>query len=92
MPPSANFSLLHFEPDAEMINEAVNDAFEASKITVTSMESEEITFAGFGEPLLRADVIKDAAKLIKLNRHGVSLRIKTNGLIQSKECASVSTN
>jgi hypothetical protein len=89
MPPSSNFSLLHFEPDALNINEAVNEAFESGEIKVTSMESEEITFAGFGETLLRVDVVRYAASMIKQNRHGASLRIKTNGLIESKKCARV---
>jgi hypothetical protein len=73
------------------------------------MESESITFAGYGEPLLSVsnlniwsvykyrclynlllylkelDVITRAAEMIKDSHHGANLRVKTNGLISTKE-------
>eukprot|EP01034_Spumella_vulgaris_P029472 gene29472-36533_t len=39
------------------------------------MESEEITFAGHGEPLLRFNLICESAEAIKDQRHGVPLKI-----------------
>jgi len=53
------------------------------------MDSDEITFAGVGEPLLRMGVLTEAAMLIKEKRHGAQLRVKTNGLILSKDCDQV---
>jgi MoaA/NifB/PqqE/SkfB family radical SAM enzyme len=53
------------------------------------MESEEITFAGMGEPLLRLNTLSNAAILIKDKRHGVPLRVKTNGLILAKDSSKV---
>lgn len=84
MPADSAFEMLDdgAEPNEHMIHEAVEKAFEDSRIVVGSMESEPITFAGYGEPLLRADVISKAARLIKDTRHGATLRIKTNGLIK----------
>jgi len=38
-----------------MIFNAVHSAFEQGKIATHDMESDYVTFAGFGEPLLRID-------------------------------------
>jgi TatD family-associated radical SAM protein len=74
------FIKLHmFEPSPEMLSTAVVDAFKSGKLQ--SESEEEITFAGFGEPLLRYDTVCEAAELIKDHQKSVSLRIKTNGLI-----------
>mmetsp|Transcript_15879 Transcript_15879/g.23913 ORF Transcript_15879/g.23913 Transcript_15879/m.23913 type:complete len:218 (+) Transcript_15879:71-724(+) len=78
-----------FEPTSDMIFDAVDQAFEAGKIAVSSMDSEQVTFAGYGEPLLRAEVICDAATMIKDKRHGVPLRIKTNGLVSSSDASDL---
>jgi TatD family-associated radical SAM protein len=56
---------------------------------VSSTESDEVTFAGQGEPLLRYDTICEAAVLIKMKRHGVPLRLKTNGLVTSSTCPQI---
>lgn len=79
------------EPTSDMLHDCVEDAFEKGKIRVDSMDSEPITFAGLGEPLLRKDCIYETANKIKEHRHGVPLRVKTNGLIGSKDCASVAS-
>ncbi len=91
MPAESKFKMLDegFEPDAASIFQVVDHAFDEGKIEVSSMESEEITFAGFGEPLLRHNVICESAQLIRTSRHGVPLRVRTNGLIPSKDCARV---
>ena len=49
-----NFILLpeSDEPSSELIFEEVHRAFNDGKINTGSMESESITFAGYGEPLL----------------------------------------
>jgi len=90
MPKESGFQMLNFEPTSEDLVKEVEDAFQKGLIRVDSMESDEITFAGCGEPLLRLDVVTEAARLIKDNRHGVPLRVKTNGLIKSNTSFNVS--
>ncbi len=57
MPKESGFQLLPdgYEPSVEEMVNAVDQAFEEGKIEVDSMRSEEVTFAGVGEPLLRLD-------------------------------------
>lgn len=92
MPAQSGFSMLmdeqgdeDAEPNCSDIFEAVDKAFDTGRVSVSSMESEPITFAGFGEPLLRTDCICDAVRQIKDSRHGAIFRIKTNGLIRSAD-------
>ena len=47
------------------IQSEVTDAFDKNLIKVDSMEADEITFAGYGEPLLRYEIIAQASRLIK---------------------------
>ena len=68
-----------------MLVEAVEKAFDDGLIAVSDMDSAPITFAGYGEPLLRSDVVCDTARLVKEKRHGVPLRLKTNGLVALNE-------
>ena len=89
MPPSANFTALETEPDHFAIYEAIDNAFDNGMVGVSSMDSDEITFCGIGEPLLRLDTITEAAQLIIEKRHGAGLRIKTSGLIHTKDCSKV---
>lgn len=89
MPSDSLFKPLFREPTAHEVVEEIENAFNSGKINITSMDSDEITFAGLGEPLLRLDTLADAAKLIKQKRHGVPLRLKTNGLVHSKFCDKV---
>jgi TatD family-associated radical SAM protein len=72
-----------------MLLQAVDKAFEDNLINVSDMDSAPITFAGYGEPLLRPDIIYQTAALIKEGRHGVPLRVKTNGLIEYNMSAEV---
>ena len=95
MPSHSNFSKLDEDitlpVTAELLAQAVEDAFNNEQIVVSSMDAAQITFAGFGEPLLFPKLLCDAAVLIKENRHGVPLRIKTNGLIDPAVGLQVST-
>jgi hypothetical protein len=77
-----------FEPSASDLFNVVNNAYEHdSRKNVSGMgeNDEPITFAGYGDPLLRLDIVTEAAKLIKAKRHGVPLRIKTSGLIDDDQ-------
>lgn len=96
MPADSGFSKLadmhgneDVEPTSDDIFTAVDNAFESGRVAVSSMESEPVTFAGYGEPLLRVGTICDAVKQIKDNRHGALIRIKTNGLILNDDSTSV---
>lgn len=78
-----------YEPSAQEVFAAVDSAFKDGKIAVGSMESDEISIAGLGEPLLRLETLLRATELIKEKYHGVPLRLKTNGLIPSIKSASI---
>ncbi len=41
--------------------------------------SDEIVFCGYGEPIIKLDVLKEVAKYIKTNYKNVKIRINTNG-------------
>ena len=89
-PFAKTFALLpsSFEPKPLEIFAEVDNAFLDGKISVSSMESDEVTFAGYGEPLLRLEALLESCSLIKEKYHGVPLRLKTNGLI-SGSCSEV---
>lgn len=74
-----------------MLLDAVDEAFNQGRITVLDMDSAPITFAGYGEPLLRPDIIYDTAQLIKEGRHGVPLRLETHGLVGLADSAGVAS-
>jgi hypothetical protein len=89
MPKESGFQQLSFDPTAEDIADEVESAFQQGKILVDSMRSDEIVFAGNGEPLMRLDTVTNAAKIIKESRHGVPLRVRTNGLVKSSDSYEV---
>jgi len=77
-----------FEPTADMLSTAVSDAFKGGHIGTDSGPAPElITFAGKGEPLLRHEVICEAAAQLQQLRvtRPMQLRIKTNGLVTGSE-------
>ncbi len=41
--------------------------------------TKEVTFCGYGEPLLKLDVLKEVAKYLKEKHPNIKLRINTNG-------------
>jgi MoaA/NifB/PqqE/SkfB family radical SAM enzyme len=45
-----------------------------------------VVFAGYGEPLLRHDVLCDALREIRARRHGIATRDATNGLVDVAVC------
>eukprot|EP00240_Pyramimonas_obovata_P007017 CAMPEP_0118924704 /NCGR_PEP_ID=MMETSP1169-20130426/2719_1 /TAXON_ID=36882 /ORGANISM="Pyramimonas obovata, Strain CCMP722" /LENGTH=173 /DNA_ID=CAMNT_0006865835 /DNA_START=191 /DNA_END=712 /DNA_ORIENTATION=+ len=86
MPESSGFVKLDDgkEPSAEQVFAVVEKAFEEGK-----EPPDGVVFAGFGEPLLRLNVLKESAQLIKAKRHGVGLRINSNGLVPATECGRI---
>lgn len=91
MPACSEFAPLPvgFEPTAEEIFNAVDEAVAKGKVRVDSMAADPVTFAGDGEPLLRLETLLDASILIKQSRHGLPLRVRTNGLVAADEAAKV---
>lgn len=86
LPADSGFEHLQEEPSAEELFAAVDDAYEHDpRKVVTGMGEDDVgvVMAGFGEPLLRLDVVAAATALIKERRHGVPVRLKTNGLVPS---------
>ena len=49
------------------------------KIRPSAKNNTEVTFCGYGEPLLKLDVLKEVAKYIKEKYPETKLRINTNG-------------
>jgi hypothetical protein len=91
LPLNSGFASLQdgFEPSAEQIFDEVDNFVSSGKVKVDSMRADPVTFAGNGEPLLCIDVITEAARLIKESRHGLPLRVRTSGLVDSNSAESV---
>ncbi len=62
---------LEHEPSVEEIIEALKKA-EFEKLP-------EVIFCGFGEPLMRIDVVLEVAKFIKTTNKNIRVRVNTNG-------------
>ena len=75
--------------DARDIVEQVEYAFASQRIRVDSMDSEDITFAGPGDPLLEIDTILEACQDIKNKRHGQGFRLLTSGLVPAAEVDAI---
>ena len=103
MPPSVGYGLPAFEPLsasaltlaedpqalADALAEVVEDAWDRGFIKQDSMVSDPVTFAGFGDPLLRLSALEAAAAAIKHRRHGAQLRVMTNGMVPVDEALDV---
>lgn len=90
MPKESGFCFLpdDYEPSAQDVSDAVHAAYATDdrKVSESMGESDEgVIFAGAGEPLLRLDELTEACRNIKEERHGVPLRVNTNGLVLDAE-------
>lgn len=56
-----------------------DDVIEQFIPLIEKVNSNEVTFCGYGEPTLRFDLLVDVAKYIKQNYKDVKLKINTNG-------------
>ena len=83
--------LLSEDPTAlsDALADVVEDAWDRGFIKQDSMESDPVTFAGFGDPLLRLPALEAAAAAIKHRRHGAQLRVMTNGMVAASEALDV---
>lgn len=63
---------LDHEPSFEEIREAF-DGFDKTGLT-------ELVFCGYGEPMMRADILLETAEYVKANTD-MTIRINTNGLV-----------
>ena len=92
MPKESDFAPLPegFEPTAASLVEVVEQSFAEGRINVDSMRSDEVSFAGLGEPLLRLDCIEEVVRAVRESRHGARFRVKTSGLVLSRDAAEVS--
>jgi pyruvate-formate lyase-activating enzyme len=64
---------------AAIVN-ATYDSEEGRDIIGTGENDPGVCFAGFGEPLLRLDTLRETVRLVRETRHGIPWRINTNGL------------
>ncbi len=53
--------------------------FEKLKPETPNAQKTEVIFCGYGEPLLKLEILKEVAKYIKTNYSDTKLRINTNG-------------
>ncbi|MBO6087091.1 radical SAM protein, partial [bacterium] len=58
-------------------NEVINQLNEL--LTTHHSPFTEIIFCGYGEPMLKLDILKDVAKYIKENYPNTKIRVNTNG-------------
>ncbi len=79
----------HERVSATDLVEQVDYAFLSKRIQVSSMESDPITFAGLGDPLLEMGVVAEACAAVREKRHGQQFRLMTHGLVPAAELGSV---
>ncbi len=60
-------------------NSTSEDVIEQFNKIYTSTPSNEVIFCGYGEPMMKLDVLKEVAKYIKTKYPNTKIRINTNG-------------
>ena len=86
MSKSSGFAMLEEpEPTAEELTAVVNAAYdsegEGGRTIIGVGENDAgVCFAGYGEPLLRLETLRETVRLVRESRHGVPWRVNTNGL------------
>ena len=60
-------------------NSTFEDVIEQFNKIYTSTPSNEVIFCGYGEPMMKLDVLKEVAKYIKTKYPNTKIRINTNG-------------
>lgn len=87
MPSHSGFvQLSGAEPTANELARVVDAFYARDDLTIASSGESDpgVVFAGYGEPLLRAERLCEAVREIRELRHGVALRANTNGLVDAK--------
>lgn len=79
------------EPTSQDYADMINKYYEED-ITINGMGEGDsgVVFAGYGEPLLRLEKLMQIARIVKCSRHGVPLRIMTNGLFDKDVAEAIS--
>lgn len=65
--------------DLKLDNENIFAANIIDEIRNSSVSVKEIVFCGYGEPLIKLDLVKEVARFIKQNYPEIPVRINTNG-------------
>ena len=80
--PQFKFSLPKLErnPSVEEVCVAIDAHYSRAKIVGMGENDSGVTFAGIGDPLTRLDALEHIVHKIREKRHGVVLRVMTNGL------------
>lgn len=70
-------SNLWLEKDCVKVDDVVEQLVNKARNSIAI--NREVTFCGYGEPLLRFDVLKDVCKFVKKTFPGTKIRVNTNG-------------
>ena len=80
MPDDSGYASLDGEePSVDELVAVVDRSFELRPLQ-RDMDDIEVIFGGFGDPLLRADLLCTTVERVKTSRHGTSFRALTSGL------------